>query len=386
MRIVAAFVLKLWGLLMSAHLSKEDVQRLLQEPSSSVRAEVAGKLALDIDNPTLSESEMVLAHEVVRLMARDVEASVRASLSQNLRRAVRLPHDVAVQLANDIESVALPILQDSDVLTDHDLIAIIAKGSPQKHEAIAGRATVSHSVSDAIITTAGEKAVEKLMNNTGAQISDASFTKAVTRFEDSETVKEAMVKRPVLPVTVAEKLTTLVSERLRDYLVSHHELSPTVAADLVLQSRERTIVEMATGSTEEEIENLVAQMQQNGRLTPSIVLRALCMGDVLFFEAALAARANIPLLNVRILIHDGGQLGMKTLYERAGMPPNMMSVVRAALDVVHETEMDGAARDRERYKARVIERVLTQFEDVGSDDFEYLLNKLGDIMASARAG
>jgi uncharacterized protein (DUF2336 family) len=192
-----------------------------------------------------------------------------------------------------------------------------------------------------------------------------------------------MVKRTVLPVTVAERLTTLVSDRLRDYLVSHHELSPTVAADLVLQTRERTVVELASGSSEREIEKLVAQMHNNGRLTPSIVLRSLCMGDVLFFEAAIAVRANIPLLNARILIHDGGQLGLKTLYERAEMPPNMMPVIRAALEVVHETKMDGEEHDRERYKARVIERVLTQFEDVGSDDFEYLLNKLGDIMATA---
>lgn len=369
---------------MSSHLSKEDVQRLLEEPSSSVRAEVATKLAQDIDNPALTESEMALAQEVVRLMAKDVESTVRAALSQNLRRAVRLPHDVALQLANDIESVALPVLQESDVLTDQDLIKIIAKGSAQKHEAIAGRATVSHTVSDAIITSAGERAVEKLMNNTGAQISEKSFDKALNRFEENDKIKESIVKRPVLPAVVAERLTTLVSERLRDYLVAHHELSPTVAADLVLQSRERTIVELATGSTEEEIERLVSQMHTHGRLTPSIILRALCMGDVLFFEAALATRANIPLLNARILIHDGGQLGLKTLYERAGMPPNMMSVVRAALDVVHETEMDGGAHDRERYRARVIERVLTQFEDVGSDDFEYLLNKLGDIMATAK--
>ncbi len=96
---------------MTSHLTKEDVQRLLQEPSSSVRAEVAGKLALDIDNPALSESETMLAQEVVRLMAKDVESTVRIALSQNLRRAVRLPHDIAVQLANDIESVALPILR-----------------------------------------------------------------------------------------------------------------------------------------------------------------------------------------------------------------------------------------------------------------------------------
>lgn len=370
---------------MTSHLSKEDVERLLKEPVPAVRAEVAGKLAHDIDNPKLTESEMHMAHEVLRLMAKDVEASVRSALAQNIRKAVRLPHDVAVLLANDIEVVALPILQDSEVLTDEDLISIIAKGSDQKHEAIATRKTVSTVVSDAIISSAGEKAVTNLMKNEGADISEKSFTKAVNRFEANDTVKEAIVLRSVLPVTVAERLTNLVSERLCDHLVAHHELSPTVAADLVLQSRERTIVELASGSSEQEMERLVAQMHDHGRLTPSIILRALCMGDVLFFEAAMAIRSNIPLLNARILIHDGGQLGMKTLYERAGMPPSMLSVVRAALDVVHETEMDGESHDRERYRATVIERVLTQFEDVGSDDFEYLINKLGDIVAITKS-
>lgn len=369
---------------MTAHLTKEDVDRLMKEPSASMRAEVAGKLAQDIDNPSLTESEMNLAHEVVRLMAKDIETSVRLALSQNLRRATRLPHDVAVQLANDVEVVALPILSESEVLTDQDLLQIIGKGSPQKHEAIAGRKDVSIVVSEAIIEKAGERAVTCLMNNSSAQISETGYSKAMDRFVSSEPVKEAIVRRPALPVTVAERLTTVVSDKLRDYLVMHHELSASVAADLVLQSRERTIVELASGSTEGDMEKLVTQMHENGRLTPSVILRALCMGDVLFFETALAIRANIPLLNARILIHDGGQLGLKTLYARANMPPNMLSVVCAALDVVHETEMDGQPHDRERYRATVIERVLTQFEDVGSDDFDYLLSKLGDIMAASK--
>lgn len=371
---------------MASHLTKEDVARLMKEPSATVRAEVAGKLAQDIENPSLSESEMNLAHEVVRLMAKDIETSVRQALSQNLRNASRLPHDVALQLANDVEVVALPILTESDVLTDQDLLQIIGKGSPQKQEAIAARKEVSPVVSEAIITTASEKAVTCLMKNSGAQISENSYAKAMDRFEESEPIKEAIVTRSVLPVTVAERLTTVVSERLRDYLVSHHELSASVAADLVLQSRERTIVELASGSSESDMEKLVGQMHANGRLTPSIILRALCMGDVLFFEAALAIRANIPLLNARILIHDGGQLGLKTLYARAGMPSSMLSVICAALDVVHETEMDGQAYDLERYRATVIERVLTQFEDVGSEDFDYLLSKLGDILTVSKAG
>jgi len=367
---------------MTSHLSQEDVARLIKEPSPHVRAEIAGKLAQEIDSPRLTESEFHLAQEIVRLMARDVEAMVRQSLAQSLRHAVKLPHDVAIKLARDVEGVALPILEHSTVLTDSDLIEIIKQGSDLKHEAIAGRANVSTQVSDAIIPTAGEKAVSVLMSNVTAQISEQSYSKAVDRFTSSDIVKEAMVKRAVLPVTIAERLTAIVSDRLRDYLVAHHDLSPAIASDLVLRGRERSVVGFTSGSNEQEIEKLVTQMYSNKRLTPSIILRALCMGEVGFFESALAIMANVPVLNARILAHDGGNLGLKTLYDKAGMPPGLLPVVRAALDVVHEVELDGGQDDIERYRARVIERVLTQFEDINSDDVDYLLSKLGDIMTA----
>jgi len=318
-------------------------------------------------------------------MAKDIEVSVRQSLSQSLRHAVRLPHDVAFKLANDVEIVALPIIENSMVLTDADLIAVVNSGSDQKHEAIANRPNVSEKVSEALITKAGEKAVTVLMNNATAHITEQSLDKAVDRFQESENIKEAMVRRAVLPIMVAERLAAIVSDKLKDYLVSHHELSSTMASDLVLQSRERTVIGFAAGSSEKDIEKLVVQMYRNRRLTPSIILRALCMGDVVFFEAALAIMANVPVVNARILIHDAGRLGLKTLYEKAGMPAGLLAAVRVALDVVHETELDGGTNDLERYRARVIERVLTQYEDFGSEDLDYLLAKLGDMMAAAPA-
>ena len=365
---------------MSSQLTQSDVERLLKEPSPTVRAEVAGKLALEIDSPKLSEGELSLAHDVVRLMAKDIEVSVRQSLAQNLRGATRLPHDVAVKLANDVESVALPILQNSSVLTDADLVAIVEKGSETKQAAIAGRTNVSEEVSEVLITKASEKTVEVLMKNTTAHIAEPSLGKAMDRFEASDTVKEAMVKRETLPVIVTERLAAVVSEQLKNYLVSHHEMSSSAASDLVLQSRERAVLSLASGSSEQDIEKLVAQMYHNKRLTPSIIIRALCVGEVNFFEAAMAVMANVPLVNARILIHDAGRLGLKTLYEKAGMPLQLLPAVRVALDVVHETEMDGSEHALERYRARVIERVLTQYEGLNAEDTEYLLAKLGDVV------
>ena len=361
-------------------LTQADVDKLLAEPSPAVRAELAGKLGKEIEDPSLNANEMALAQDIVRIMARDVESNVRIALSKNLRNAANLPHDVAVKLANDIESVALPILESSKVLTDADLIEIISKGAPAKQEVIAGREGLSENVSDAIVTTSGEKAVAKLMDNVTAHISEKSLSKAVDRFSSSDVIKEKIVKRPTLPPTVTERLVTMVAENMRDYLVTHHQVSPSVAADIVLQSRERAVVGMTGRSSVEELEKLIVQMHTNKRLTPSIVLRALCSGDIAFFEMAISVMADIPLVNARILIHDAGQLGLKSLYVRAGMPLDLLPLVRGAIDVLHETTMDGGENDLERYRATVIERVLTKFEDLDDENIDYLLRKLGDIL------
>jgi len=368
---------------MASTLSHADVARLLAEPSPHMRAEVAGKLAAEVDSPDLTEAELKLAQDIIRLMAKDVEVAVRKSLSQSLRSAIRLPHDVALRLATDIEAVALPVLTHSPVLTNQDLIAIVHGGSSAKQEAIAGRPHVPEQVADALIGEASESAVAILMNNPTAHISDAGFNKAADRFETSEIVKESMATRANLPVTITERLVTLVSESLKDYLVSHHELPPALAADLILQSRERSIINLSSGSSEPNVEKLVAQMYANKRLTPSLVLRALCMGDLPFFEAAVAILANVPLMNARILIHDAGRLGLKSLYVKSGLPPRLLPAVRIAIDVVSETMMDGGPNDRARYRARVIERILTQYEDFGPEDLDYLLEKLDDVLSTA---
>src|ERR1700722_4270481 len=154
---------------MASTLSQADVAKLLTEPSPHVRSELAGKLAQELDSPRLTEQELTLAQDIVRTMAKDVEVVVRQALAQSLRKAAKLPHDVAVKLANDIESVALPILEHSTVLTDDDLAAVIKGGADSKQEAIAGRANVSEKVAEALIDSAGEKAVAALMSNASAK-------------------------------------------------------------------------------------------------------------------------------------------------------------------------------------------------------------------------
>ena len=365
---------------MASSLTQADVAHLLAEPSPSVRAEVADKLAREIDGTSLTEAELRIAHDIVRIMAQDAELAVRRALSESLRSATQLPRDVALRLAKDVEAVALPILISSPVLTDADLMALVKSGSSSKQEAIASRTSVSEQVAGALVTHGSEGAVATLMGNAGAHITAASLGSAIDRFGDSDRVKTAMVHRAELPVAIAERLVVIVSEMLQSYLVRHHELPVAVATDIVLRSRERATLQVSIGSGEQELERLVRQMHRNQRLTPLLVLRALCLGDLAFFEVAMAVMAKVPITNARILIDDAGPNGLASLYEKAGMPPRLLPAVRVAVDVVRGTEFDGGERDRERYRSRVITRILTQFEDLPQEDHDYLLDKLGDVL------
>ena len=76
------------------------------------------------------------------------------------------------------------------------------------------------------------------------------------------------------------------------------------------------------------------------------------------------------------MIHDAGPLGLQAVFDRAGMPRKMLPAFRAAVNVFHETSHDGGPNDRARFRARMIERVLTQFQAIPKDDLEYLLDKL----------
>ncbi len=370
----------------SGHLTQEDVVRLLADPSPNSRTDLAAKLAQQFDSPELSQAEHKLAEDIIRLMVNDTVLRVRQTLAENLKSSPSLPRDVALSLARDVEAVAIPLLSVSTVLTPADLVEIVRSGAEAKSTAIAQRPTVPAVVADALIESGSERAVAALVANEGAELGEQSLGRVIDRFGASEAVQDPLVHRSKLPITIAERLVAVVSERLRQHLVAHHELPAKVASELILQSRERATVALFTGESDEgALDRLVGQLARTGRLTPSLLLRSLCTGDIAFFEMAMSRMANVPLTNARLLIHDAGRLGLKSLYDKAKLPPALLPACRIAIDVLKETPYDGEPGDRERHRRRVIERILTQYEDLTPEDLEFLLAKLGDIMQPENA-
>ena len=369
---------------MAQKLTFEDVEHLMNDPSPVSRSATASKVAETFTGEELDPNERAIAEDILRVLVRDADARVREALSENLKTAPNLSADVARTLAQDVnDQVALPIVQFSEALSEADLIAILREHEGQRQVAVAGRSDVTEEVSEAIVDTGNADAVAALVGNADASIRDSTLERVSDEYGGRERVQEPLVKRNHLPVRVAEKLVAKVSDRLRDHLVAHHALSESSATELVLQSRERATMRLLAEGQERDMVAMAQQLRDNGRLTPSLLLRSLCLGDMSFFEAAMAVLADIPVSNAHVLIHDQGQLGLQRLYDRTRMPASLYPAFKSACDLACEAEKERTDADPETRMRQMLERVLTMHEDIaaqfGMTNVDYLLNKFNQM-------
>ncbi|RAK50732.1 DUF2336 domain-containing protein [Phenylobacterium deserti] len=358
-------------------LTEEDIRTLVKGATPDERAAAAQKLCKNIQGEPLTAEDRATAAEILRIMAADAAEMVRRALAVSLNSSPLLPRDVAVKLARDVEGVALPILSASPAFQDEDLIEIVRLGGPVRQLAVAKRPVLSRKVTNALAETGAERAVAAACANPGAEFSEGGLQLIVDRFEASERVLAAVAYRSVLPLSVTERLIGLVGEHLQEHLVSHHALSPETALKIVTGSTERATIDLVdqAGRTA-DVKGFVAHLSREGRLTPSLLLRAAAQGHMTFLEWSIAELAGVPHHRTWLMIHDAGPLGLRAIYERAGLPARLFPAFRAAADTFHSMEFDGGPRDRERFQQRMIERFLTQAPSAAREDVDYLLDKM----------
>ncbi|MBA4795203.1 DUF2336 domain-containing protein [Phenylobacterium sp.] len=368
-----------------AALTDEDIRTLVKGATPDERAVVAHKLCRRIETVELTAEERDLAQEILRVMAADAAELVRRALAVTLKHSPLLPHDVAVKLARDVESVCQPIIAFSPVFTDEDLMEIVRLGGPIRQVAVAKRPRLSKRVTQAIVEVGTERAVEVACANDNADFADATLMQVLARFERSERVLSAVAYRQALPLSVTEKLVDMVSDKVRDHLLTHHPVSAELALQIATGAKERATIDLVdqAGRTA-DLKSFVAHLHRNERLTASLLLRALAHGHMAFFEWGLAELAGVPHHRTWLMIHDAGPLGLKAVYERAGLPARLFPAFRAGVDTFHAVEFDGGARDRERFQKKMLERFLTQPHVGGREDADYLLEKM-DRLADRQA-
>jgi uncharacterized protein (DUF2336 family) len=356
-------------------LSPEDVERLLKDTSASARIDMTGKIGTAYNGSELTPNEIKIAEQIFRLLLRDTEVKVRASLAEHVKDSLSIPRDIVMTLAKDVEEVSLPVLQFSEVLSDNDLLEII-NNTPQisRHLAISRRKAVSDVVSDTLVEKGNTEVTSSLVANDGAAISEAAFEKIFDNYKGNMSMLESLTKRAYLPVVMAEKLVTVVSGALASTLKQKYQLTTGQIEHEADKTREKETLSLVRHARDDDdVDKLLMQLQNSGRLTPSIILSGLCQGNFEFFENALARLSGIPVANARKLITDKGELGFRAIYNKSGLPDAMFPAVKLLLKIVHDLDNEGERPGTARYANRIVERILQASEDRELENLSYII-------------
>ncbi len=362
------------------NLDPEDVRNIVSHPDRDVRSVLTQKICRHIKNVKLSDQEQAVVTELLRLIAKDAAAMVRRALAITLKNSPNLPHDIAQKLIQDVDSIAVPILSHSPVLTDEDLLEILKSKAAAKMMAITKRPYITGNLVKALVRFGDSHIVASVAANDGAEIDADMGAHMLDLYYNNDLIKESFIARRELPPTVVEKLISLISAEAALRLNAKHEIPLDIAIELAGQTRERAQIDFISQSwVSRDLKSLIQRLYRENRLTTTLIVRAACCGQMQFVEQALAIRAEINLRKSSLMLHDGGPFGLKALCERSGLGAADFTLLRASLVIYRDLEIKGGNYSKEKFQTLMLERVLTLPLCFTDADMDYLFDKLDAV-------
>jgi uncharacterized protein (DUF2336 family) len=265
----------------------------------------------------LSDRERSLMTEILRQLIHDVEVSVRRALAERLAEQPLAPHELVVALANDEIEVAHPLLVNSDVLQDLELIEIIRNRTLEHQLAISIRKAVSEEVADALIATDSVDVIKTLLENHNAEISQRTMEYLVEQSQRVDTYQNPLLRRPDLDTTLAKRMYWWVSAALRTYILDRYEVDPG-ELDETMESTVKALTE-AEGDQRPKAMELAEELAERQEITPPLIVKTLREGEVALFAALFSKFTGIRLQLVQRMLFEPGGEGLAIACKGSGI-------------------------------------------------------------------
>lgn len=324
---------------------------LASDRNADVRSALAEKIARLTPELTADVQDKVerLAYDTLEALARDQVVRVRRILAEALKDATHAPPDVVRRLARDVEAeVSSPVLQFSPLLTDEDLLEIIASNPASARLcAISRRRNVNVQVADAIAGTDDVLAIGAMLANPNAQIREQTLDELIDRAAEVDAWHAPLVHRPRLPAGAVAKLALIVAENLLDALQERNDLSPDVLEE-VRRTVERRVQDKGRRSDDarraDALKMAIAH-HKAGRLDEAMVGEAVRTGDRDFAIAALAVRSGLVVDLVRAVADERNAKSMVAICWRAGFSAKLAETLQLRLAQVAQSDILAADGD-----------------------------------------
>jgi uncharacterized protein (DUF2336 family) len=262
----------------------------------------------------LTERESALMTDILEKLIGEFETSVRRELARRLADKGPAPAELVTMLANDEIEVARPVLMQSRVLQDSDLIKIIENRGRQHQIAVALRQSVSAPVAQALAETEDGDVIAALLRNERAAIAEATQAYLLDQARTRDSYLEPLVDRRDLSPTIVRKLYLMVSAALRQRILSTYAVDTNELDDL--------LEGIATGSDEEAPSHksslepddpawrLAQRISEEKGIDAALLVRTLRRGELPLFEALFGTWAGLKPPRLQHVLYETGGRGL----------------------------------------------------------------------------
>lgn len=344
-----------------AHL--ESLARLTRENSDEGRQQLFREIAdMFMAAPEqLSEREVAYFGDIMVGMVDQVEPMVRQYLSENICSVTNAPHELVVSLANDEVAVAAPVLRESRVLGDHDLVKIAESRSQEHLNAIAGRETVAETVTDVLIRKGDDTVVGTLVGNDGARFSRDGMETAVERVKDNDELTLTLASRTDVPADLAQDVFWRVSDVMRERILSANENLDAAEVDALFLDAERWFAAQKGDTPLDKAEKFIVRKEKLNQLDEGLLLNLLREDKLPEFIAGLGRLTNIATDIVRKAVFDPESEKLAIICKAADIDYDVFGEFIYCINLHDETadkDMDGLLGVYKRIDAKIAQRTL----------------------------
>jgi uncharacterized protein (DUF2336 family) len=352
------------------------LRAFMAQASSFERADAVNALARSYLHCELKAQTRAEIEQALTCALDDPDPRVRRALAEALADAREAPRALVLALANDVSAVARPVLAQSPLLREAELVDCVAVGDAAAQSAIARRARLSAPVAAAVAEVGERAAIMALIGNFDAELPPRTLWRAFERFPRDSQLRARLAERPALPTALR---AALAAETATEAAAAQ---DPRRAERTARDGREQAFVAIARGCAEPELAELVAWLRVEGHLTVGLLLRALACGEKPLFAQSLAEMADVPVGRVAGLVAQAQGAGFAALYARAGAPAHFLPAFRIAALAAR----DAASGSRVDYRlARSMLRAIEALRNPALAPVEAMLWRLASEAARVEA-
>lgn len=288
----------------------EKIYDMARDKSPQARRDLM-QVVCSILQARVSVRESELVADVLIELLRQAERDLRMALSIRLSAMEDVPLRLVLQLANDEIDIARPILRDSPVLGEFDLVYIIKSKGAEYWQAIAQRKQLTSLVMDTLVETKDFATALAMLQNNSIELSEHVMLALSDLARGSDVLSAPLLRRKEITKDIIDSMYMVVGESLKEYIREHHSTMSVALVNAVDKTVQSFVLE-SEGDAHQAVPDRHADneivrakdMMSAGKLDVNVMIETLRMSQLKVFKAQLSVFSGMNYAYIDDLIRQ----------------------------------------------------------------------------------